>query len=601
MYWLTFGISLVSSLALVPIVRRFSYRIGSVVTPREDRWHRDPTPTLGGIGIFTAFIISLLASSLVTDHFWEIKWGILAGSILVFFLGLLDDLKKLSPPAKLVGQILAASVVIFQGYTTDFFASRLPGSVIAQVPDIILTFLWLVGITNAINLLDNMDGLAGGISFIKAVIRSLFFWQADDLGFLQISIALTGSSLGFLFYNFPPAKIFMGDSGSLFLGFTLAILAIARHPQASNVLAVMGVPIILFLLPILDTTLVTVTRLLRGQSPTQGGRDHASHRLIAFGLNERQAVLVLYVIAIVAGMMAIAIETLDYWLSLVLVPILVLSLAIFTAYLGRLKVVVTTPSTKESSITRLMVDLTYRRRSFEIILDFFLIGIAYYLAFWTYSGLSMTEDSLQIFLLTLPIAYAGSYLSFFLFGVYRGVWRYIGVGDLMRYAKSTLGSVLVVSIAVYLLFIGTNYSLVPFILYAVYLFLGLAASRSSFKILDQMYGSQARKAEERVLIIGAGDEGEMAVRWILMNPKFGYRPVGFLDNDPYNAGRHIHDVEILGTFHQLGAILDQKNVDGVVLTTDSNIHEDELNMIKSTCQGRGCWVRTLRLEFELVE
>jgi UDP-GlcNAc:undecaprenyl-phosphate GlcNAc-1-phosphate transferase len=363
----------------------------------------------------------------------------------------------------------------------------------------------------------------------------------------------------------------------------------------------MGVPIILFLLPILDTTLVTVTRILRGQSPTQGGRDHASHRLIAFGLTERQAVIVLYVIAIISGLMAIAIETLDYWLSLVLVPILVLSLAIFTAYLGRLKVVAAAQPSKGSSFSRLMIDLTYRRRSFEIILDFFLIGIAYYLAFWTYSGLSMPDTSLQLFLLSLPIAYAGTYLSFFIFGVYRGVWRYIGVGDLMRYLKSTLGSVGFVSISVYFFFSGLEFSLVPFILYAVFLFLGLAASRSSFKILDQMYGHQARKAEERVLIVGAGDEGEMAARWILMNPQFGYRPVGFLDQDPYNMGRQIHGIEILGSAKQLSAVLSQKDVDGVVLTTDSQIPENELSKVISICRGRGCWVRTLRLEFELIE
>lgn len=601
MYWLSFGIALLTSVALVPPIRRLNYRIGTVSEPREDRWHNKPMPTLGGISIFLGFMVSLLVSSLFAKNNMGIQWGILAGSIMVFIIGLIDDLKKLSPPAKIIGQILAASAVILQGYTTDFFSSRLPGSFVAQIPDILLTFIWLVGITNAINLLDNMDGLAGGISFITAIILSFIFWRANDLGLLFLSLALAGSILGFLLFNFPPASIFMGDSGSLFLGFTLAILAIARQPQASNVFAVMGVPIILFLLPILDTTLVTVTRVLRGESPAQGGRDHASHRLIAFGLSERQAVMVLYVIALISGLMAIAIETIDYWLSLVLVPILVLSLAIFTAYLARLKVVVVDSSSVGNSLSRLMVDLTYRRRTFEIILDFFLIGIAYYLAFFTYSGLSMTQDSLQLFLLSLPIAYAGTYLSFFLFGVYRGLWRYIGVGDLLRYLKATLGSVIIISLFAYILFTDMNFSLVPFILFAVFLFLGISASRSSFKILDQMYGQQARMAEERVLIIGAGDEGEMAVRWILMNPQFGYRPVGFLDNDPYQAGRQIHGINILGTVDQIGEVLEEKMIDGVVLTSDNNISGDDLESVKMSCQEKGCWIRTLRLEFELVD
>ena len=141
----------------------------------------------------------------------------------------------------------------------------------------------------------------------------------------------------------------MGDSGSLFLGFTLAVLAIARQPQASNVFAITGVPTLLFLLPILDTTLVTLTRLLRGQSPVMGGQDHTSHRLIAFGFSERQTLMVLYTVAIASGVVAIAIETIDYWLSLILVPTVVIVLALLVAYLARMKVVSsTTPPARRS-------------------------------------------------------------------------------------------------------------------------------------------------------------------------------------------------------------------------------------------------------------
>ena len=180
--------------------------------------------------------------------------------------------------------------------------------ILAQLPNIVLTFFWLVGITNAINLLDNMDGLAGGISLITALILSYFFWQAGNFSLFLFSMALAGALLAFLIFNYPPASIFMGDSGSLFIGFTLAALAIAQRPQASNVFAVMAVPTLLFLLPILDTSLVTITRLLRGQSPAQGGSDHTSHRLVAFGLSERQTLSVLYGVAIFSGILAAALE-----------------------------------------------------------------------------------------------------------------------------------------------------------------------------------------------------------------------------------------------------------------------------------------------------
>ena len=599
---LTFGVALVLSLALVPVVQRVSLRLGYVAKPREERWHRQPTPILGGVGIFTAFLLSLLVTLLLSGAWNQVRWGVLAGSGLIFLFGLYDDIKHISPPAKLVGQILAAAVVVSQGYTSNFFTPRIPNHIIAQFPNIVLTFIWLVGITNAINLLDNMDGLAGGIALITSGILSIFFWQIGNQSLLAISMALAGSVLGFLFFNFPPASIFMGDSGSQFLGFTLAVLAIARQPQASNVIAVVGVPTLLFLLPILDTTLVTFTRLLRGQSPTQGGRDHTSHRLIAFGLSERQAVLFLYAVALIAGVMAAFLEAVEYWFSLVLMPILVIVLALLTAYLGGLKVM-TTPLPQKSNrqITRIMLELTFKRRLLEVALDFFLIGVAYYLSFLTYFGFSMDAGSLELFLRSFPIVLAGTYVSFFAFGVYRGVWRYIGVGDLLRFLEAVLGCAVLVAGAVFLLFPSQPYSLKLFIFYAVFLFLGLAASRSSFRILDLLSGRQTRQAEQRVLICGAGDSGEMALRWILMNPQMDYRPVGFLDDDPFLAGRQIHGVEVLGRLEILETLLESRQIDGVILTP-SILNNHELGeRVMSACRQRGCWVRSLRLEFELVE
>jgi len=602
MLWYGFVVAFVLGLLLVPGVRSVSKRLGRLSYPREDRWHRRPTPTLGGVAIYLAFLVGAVITGVLSDEGVEMHWGLLVGSSAMFILGLYDDLKRITPPAKLVGQILAATLVVFMGYTTNFFTPKIPNPILAQIPNILLTYIWLVVITNAINLLDNMDGLAGGIGLITAAFLGYFFWRGQDGGLFVIAIALAGSILGFLIYNFPPASIFMGDSGSLFIGFTLAVLAIARQPQASNVFAVLGVPTLLFLLPILDTTLVTITRLLRGQSPVQGGRDHTSHRLIAFGLSERQTLLVLYLVAVISGVAGIAIETVDYWLSLVLVPLLVLSLALAAAYLGRMKVVTSSLASQQGgAITRLMVDLTFKRRSLEIILDFFLIALAYYLAFWTYSGLSMTEQGFDFYLNSLPVAFAGAYLSFFYFKVYRGVWRYVGMDDLLRYLKAALGSVLLVGLGTYFLFPGTPLPAAIFVLYFVYLFLGLAASRSSFRILDQVFGRQQRPREERVLILGAGDAGEMALRWILMNPRFGYLPVGFLDDDPLNAGREIHGVSILGGLDQLESILLQKQIDGVVVTPDERWTKDLLDKVVRICRTHGQWVRSLRLEFEAIE
>lgn len=593
-------------------MRRLSFRLNRVAQPREDRWHRQPTPTLGGVGIFAAFGVCLLVAVLFAPQIngWS-SWGFLSGSVLLFLLGLYDEFRPIPPAAKLIGQILAATLVILLGYTSTFFSPKIANNLIAQIPNILLTYLWIVGITNAINLLDNMDGLAGGISFITSAVLSYFFWRSGNLSLLWVSLALAGSLLGFLIYNFPPARIFMGDSGSLFIGFTLATLAIANQKQqASDVLAVLGVPTLLFLLPILDTILVTFTRLLRGQSPVQGGRDHTSHRLIAFGLNERQTLLVLYLVALASAVLAAALESLNYWLSLALVPLLILSLALLTAYLGGLKVMSTpAPNRTGTTIARLMTELTYRRRLLDVILDFGLISIAYYLAFLaryagaSTRGLMMNETRLELYLLSLPLALASSYLAFVIFGVYRGVWRYVDLGDLLRYIQAALGSAALLAAS---LFVAGSTDLTPWagnipgfllILFALFLFLGMAASRSSFRFLDRVAMKRSRSTEQPVLIVGAGDAGEMAVRWILMNPDLNYRPVGYLDDDPYISGRQIHGVPVLGGLLQLEDILVRYRITGVIL---AGVQPGSINQgsLYQACRAHGCWVRMLRLGFE---
>jgi UDP-GlcNAc:undecaprenyl-phosphate GlcNAc-1-phosphate transferase len=594
MFTLPFWIALILSLASVQIVRRYSLQAGVVAAPRKDRWHSKPTPKIGGVGIFFAFAVVVSAFT-ITGRTQLSEWGLIAGATIMFALGLYDDFKQISPPAKLIVQILAAAIVVFFGRTIGFFPWELL--------NILFTFVWLVGITNAINLLDNMDGLAGGVSLIAAGLLSYLFWQIGMAELMFISMALSGVILGFLFFNFPPAKIFMGDSGSLFLGFTLAALAIARVPRASNVLAVMGVPTMLFLLPILDTTMVTVTRILRGQSPTRGGRDHTSHRLIAFGLSERQTVLALYTVALVGGVIGTALESLDYEISLLLIPILLIALTLFIAYLGRLKVVEATTPPTQGTFTRLMVGLTWRGRLLEIALDFILISLAYYLAFWIHFGLPIDTSNLDLFLSSLPIALAGSYISFFLFGIYRGVWQYIGLKDLIRFGWAMLGAILLVGFFVPLLYPSPDSSWTIYILFGIFLLLGLGISRSSFKIFDQYAEIQTRNQikESPILIFGADDPGETVLRVITQTPDLGYHAVGFLDDNPYKWSRQIHGVSVLGNIDNLEQIILRHQIEGIILTSSCPPGSEQAQKITDFCNQHDIWMRRLRVEFDLVE
>ncbi len=349
---------------------------------------------------------------------------------------------------------------------------------------------------------------------------------------------------------------------------------------------------------------MTLTRLLRGQSPAQGGTDHTSHRLIAYGLTERQAVLVLYGVALISGLAAASLEALNYDLSLILVPAVLIAFSLLVGYLARLKVVAA-PSKVDGGgnnggITRLMGELTYKRRVFEIVLDLMLIGFSYYLAFWTRYGLDMTEISMGLFLKSWPLALGAAYLAFYLFGVYRGVWRYIGFSDLVRYVGAALAAGGLAGLAARVVYPGEPYTLDVFILFAVFLLLGLAGTRSSFQILDRMYGRQQGKAERMpVLLYGAEDAGELALRWIMRSPELGYLPAGFLDEDPYKWGRSIHGVDVLGGTARLEDILGSHKVAGVVVTTGELLGSEHGKQLLAICHQQGVWVRVMRLEFEL--
>ncbi len=581
------------SLVLIPVVRWISFRTGKVAVPRADRWHRQPTPTLGGVGMFGASALALCFFALLNGDLHGFNWTLVAASIGMFLLGLIDDFFRLSPPIKLIAQMSFSTLIIFfGGLTIRFFPW--------PIFNILLTYFWLIGITNAINLLDNMDGIAGGVAMIAAAFLAIFFWRTNATGLLVLSFALIGSILGFLIFNFPPARIFMGDSGSMFLGFTLASLAIARSMQASNVFSVMAVPVMIFLAPILDTTLVTVTRLLRGQSPSQGGTDHSTHRLVAFGLNTRQVVFVMYIVSLLGGASGMALEASNYRISLVLVPLILIALTLLTAYLGRAKVVTTTKSiVEERGFSRLVVDLTYRRRLFEILLDLVLISFAYYVGYWTRYGLNMTQESMGFFLRSWPAALFVGYVVFYLIGVYRNVWGRFYLMDILRY----LTAVCLVTIGSYLGLIlvdrSGSYPEGAFVFFALYLFLGLTGSRAFFVLLDRMAAeSRLNAVEDAVYFYGAGDAGELALRWMQRLPKPPFRPIAVFDEDSHLWGRSFYNLEIIGGLDKLDYQLQKKNVIGVVVTDPSTINEAFGERLKAVCDKHGVWIKILNIQLE---
>lgn len=300
---LIFFSALLLAVGGTPIASRVATALGLVDQPSARKIHLKPVPLLGGVAIYLAFIAALL---LFSDAFYVHQViGILLGATWVSFLGIWDDWRALRPLIKLGGQVLGVAILIATGVQVEFL--RNPALNIA------ITVLWVLGITNAVNFLDNMDGLSGGVAAIATAWFLILGLQNGQFLVAPFAAALLGASLGFLVYNFNPARIFMGDAGSLFLGFTLAAVAIkVRFPSHPDTITWM-IPILVLGVPVLDMTLVTVSRLRRRVNPwTTAGKDHLSHRLAGRGLSRTQAVLAIYGLCVLSGLLAFIVQYLSF-------------------------------------------------------------------------------------------------------------------------------------------------------------------------------------------------------------------------------------------------------------------------------------------------
>jgi UDP-GlcNAc:undecaprenyl-phosphate GlcNAc-1-phosphate transferase len=292
------------------------------------------------------------------------------------------------------------------------------------------------------------------------------------------------------------------------------------------------------------------------------------------------------------------IKQISYPLSVAVFPLVILSFTLFTAYLAQVEIVARENLPRRAAARRLallLAALTYKRRLFEAILDFFLIAFAFYLAFALRYEFRLNEALTSLFLASFPIVLAAAYASFILLGVYRGLWRYTGLDDLVRIASAVCLSTATAVIALYFLYGFTGYSRVVFILYGLLLFLLMAGSRVSFRLFGLMI-RKPRSAQVPILVYGADDRGEAVVRECRNNPARGFFPVGFLDEDPSKAGRTVLGLRIFAA-HQLAQVAQRNRVQGCIISSVARLAEGQGQQILSLCRERGLWVKLLNIEF----
>jgi UDP-GlcNAc:undecaprenyl-phosphate GlcNAc-1-phosphate transferase len=573
-------------IAITPVVRRVALSLRAVAYPKDDRWHRRPIPMLGGVAIFAG---AALALTLVGDVHSAVWPAFVAGAGM-FALGVLDDFVKLRPNTKLTGQIVVASMVV------AFWP--VPAWTSSPASNVILAMLWIVTVTNAFNLLDNMDGLCAGI----AAIAGLTCWTGLVDGSLSgYAAALTGASAAFLVFNFRPASIFMGDGGALFLGGSLAVLSLVGGSSLAptSILSAIAVPVFLLLIPIFDTTFVTLSRLLSTRSAAQGGRDHTSHRLVAMGFSERRAVLTLYLLAAAGGAAAVFGRHSDMYGALLLGPLLLIALALFGIQLARVKVYDGEDFSLlvDKPYTPLLVNLTYKRRVFEVLLDLLLVTFSYYGAYVIRFD---QELSLYypLFVQSVPIVIACHLLSFFIVGVYRGTWQYISLNDLSTFAKGiALGILSSVAVLLYV-YRFTNYSRGVFIIHAMMLALIMVGTRVSFRVIGEAAGRH-RRSDRRGLIYGAGDGGALLLRELRSNTLYDYDAIGFIDDDLSKTHKKVLGVPVLGDIERLEAIIAERQPEVLIVST-AKIEPERLARVEQICYESGTILLQLHFSLEQV-
>ena len=567
-----------------PLARRL------VAVPSANRWHETPTPILGGIGIFAGFTAGLWAAAAAGAFTVDKSLiGIYAGCALLFLSGLADDVWGLPPLGKIAAQLGGAALVLGTGTHVQLVHNRLIGDAIA--------ILWLVGVTNAFNLLDNMDGLAATMAAI-----AFGFFAIDAVtqhpNDLSLAFALAGAlaCVAFLPFNLRRGRalVFMGDAGSLTIGFALAALGLSSswRVAGSATVATLILPVLILAVPIFDTALVTIIRLLEGRPIYQGGRDHSSHRLVRLGLSEKHAVVLLALIATCIGGSSLAYNVFSRArytvVGVVLTFALLVQFASFLADVERRAV--------DEPVGIAQTFAVHWRRMVEVVIDFGVIIGAAVAAYVIEFGWPGSVSQRFIAGLTVPALLATRYLAFIVFGLYRSVWRYAGARDAAAIASAVILSEVVTLAFMVLTQNMRDFSRSFFIVDALICMVAIGSSRFAERAIVVGVRSVGDRTARRTLIVGAGRTGRSLMREL--RETAGERVVGFVDDNPRLRRRRVHGVPVVGSSSEAAQLLVRTRPD-IVLITIPNAPRERLDSIIAACDEAGITCRLVRREIDL--
>lgn len=532
----------------------------------------------------------------------------------VALCGVVDDLRGLGPFAKLALQVVAGVLVLAGGYGIWVVSNPFGGEPIALgwlgVP---VTLLWVIGITNAFNLIDGLDGLAAGVGLIACATIFAISLTADRVEAAVVAVALAGALAGFLYHNFHPATVFLGDSGALFIGFVLAVLSIqGAHKGATAV--IVAAPILALGLPIADTLLAMVRRVLGAlsvvrvdpnrneyrflvvgsASVVRADRDHIHHRLLKMGLTYHRAVVVLYGVCVALGALAFLAVTLRGAQLAVLVGLTALAMFFGLRRLGYREVDVL----RRGTLLPLFDSRVFNRRSFHATVDAGFLALAYGAAVLAASG-GLELPGVRQYLLWTVLPVVAIKVGLFMFkGIYYRTYRYTNAGDVLAVVKALVLAEGIAAAAVVLVYGLPPRPVVTLLLdfyFGATLVLG---GRLSFRLLEALKAAPITDARP-VLVYGANAGGAALLRETTQNPHLGFRVVGFLDDPPATWRSQVNGVPVLGGLQHLPELVRRHGVEEVILAHHAP-QPEQVDAVASACMDLGLTLRRFRFSFEEV-
>ena len=606
-----FIVSIITGLLGTWVVRKWARHSQIGVFPDPRKMHQTFMPHMGGLG-FVFGMLSGITAGLITEFtsvsaFAATYGGILLGSGVVVIVGIIDDVKGLTPSQKFLGQIIAVTILLFFNLIIRTIYNPLGADFEAGVLAIPLTYLWMIGVSNAINLLDGLDGLAAGVSLFVLIVFLIAGFQNGDPTTILIILALVGSLIGFLKFNFHPASIFMGDTGSLFLGFIIAALGIRAFENQNGSIHLI-IPMIALAIPIGDTSVAFFRRLNKGHHPFKPDKDHLHHRLIQLGLSHKQAVMIIYFVSALYGLSAYLIMSQSAFLGVI---IFILTVGISFAglrrigYLESLRTKLYYGDEDIIKVRQVTAPLFMKRVLHKIALassDIIMVNLAFFMTWWVRFrsgwletrmdvGLGTAMDIPVIFLVT--IGWLG---IFALNNLYNMRWDVSRFDQIRRIGKVVLFGIILIFIITLdpqNLFSEGRFAI---LIYGLSLFITVNIGRMAI-ISTEKWFSILEYRPHKTLLVGTTDKAHKLLKDIRKNPHLLYNFCGYLSKE--TREKQFLGLKYLGTYDEIASVIQNKGIEEVVLAINERSRDELLNIV-ALAEGTGVVFKIIPQFYDVV-